>query len=402
MKIEMCEQMVQSWLQHIKGCQVVQTNWMISPLMDISSHLSYVDWFMKDISGKLNAKIDEETLAAMAMIDEVDVSTEITDYHNVDSNNDVSELAPFAAYQNMLDFFATLNKKEKAAMENIFGKSTAHQFVTQCEIDVVGIKLYDNETSQSPYGVERIYLADSAFHKGSLGYGDAAARVLKKIIRAIPVSEIVFGNQIPIEIAFATPNCGKGLHAKIKDLVSILEDILKKHYAPRYDNIEIKLYFNKDFAQQIYIPLKDHIDELNNDNDLFMRALNLAKIAEEKLSPPKKFKTGKTAGTATPPTSTRSVTGGFSDAQRYAAAAYYLRNDDATLGKVQVSALGIPANQGNGTPVKNILNSLGIDTGRNSPHKGLLNRSSIDDAIAKASGTFKTTLEDIKKRGLHL
>ena len=31
MKIEVCEQMLASWLKHIKGCQIVQTNWCPSP-----------------------------------------------------------------------------------------------------------------------------------------------------------------------------------------------------------------------------------------------------------------------------------------------------------------------------------------------------------------------------------
>ena len=32
MKIEICEQMVQSWLQNYKQCEIVQTNWKVSPL----------------------------------------------------------------------------------------------------------------------------------------------------------------------------------------------------------------------------------------------------------------------------------------------------------------------------------------------------------------------------------
>ena len=400
MKIEMCEQMVQSWLQHFKRCQVVQTNWMISPLIDVSSHLAYVDGFMKDISSKLNAEIDAATMASMAMVGEIDAAEEIANCCEAMEGKDEMGLDDLPLYHHMLHFFATLNNKEAAAVKNIFGASTANQFITQCEIDVVGIKLADAVSPSTPGGVEKIYLVDSAFHKGNLGYGNAAARVLKKIIRAIPVSEIAFGNQIPVEIAFATPNCGTTLHNKIKDMVSILEDILKKHYAPRYDNIEIKLYFNEDFAQQIYVPLKDHIDDLNNDNDLFMRSLNLAKVSEKTLSPKKKSGTKRSAGTPKSSSSTSSRTGGFSDAERYAAAAYYLRNDDATLGAVQVAALGISATAGNGSQAKTVLNRLGVDTSRSSTHRGLLNRISIDDAIVTATDPFKTTLEEIKKRGL--
>lgn len=32
MKIEMCESLIYSWLRHVKGCQIVQSNWMSSPM----------------------------------------------------------------------------------------------------------------------------------------------------------------------------------------------------------------------------------------------------------------------------------------------------------------------------------------------------------------------------------
>lgn len=36
MKIEMAESMFYSWLRHIKSCQIVQTNWTVSPLWKIN------------------------------------------------------------------------------------------------------------------------------------------------------------------------------------------------------------------------------------------------------------------------------------------------------------------------------------------------------------------------------
>ena len=54
MKIEICEQMVQSWLQHYKQCEIVQTNWKISPLRlrgisdaDIQTGLNAINQFRK-------------------------------------------------------------------------------------------------------------------------------------------------------------------------------------------------------------------------------------------------------------------------------------------------------------------------------------------------------------------
>ena len=280
MKIEICEQMVQSWLQHIKQCQIVQTNWMISPLRDISGQIPYVEWFMEDIAEKLNDAIDAETKAAFAL----SAAKEIADSY-ADAVSDQPE-HPGEALNAMTHHFVTLNQKETAALANIFGQSTPHQFVTQCEIDVVGIKLYNPALQPDQNGIEKLYLIDSAFHKGTLGYGDAVARVLKKLIRACLVSYLVFGNQYPVEVAFATPDCTPGYEKKIVALVDLLRDLLKKHYSPQYDNIELNLYFNEDFANKIYGPLKDNIDLLNNDNDLFMRALNLAKAAENRLTTP--------------------------------------------------------------------------------------------------------------------
>ena len=91
--------------------------------------------------------------------------------------------------------------------------------------------------------------------------------------------------------------------------------------------------------------------------------------------------------------------GAFTEDEQYAAASYYLRDPEATLGKVQAKALGISEDKGNGSYAKKVLNDLGIDTSRQSIHKGLLKNTDIQTAIDTATGTFKTTLEEIKRRG---
>lgn len=85
MKIEVCEQMLASWLQHIKGCQVVQTNWSPSPLAEIP------DDVIESVSAFVAA---------------------VKDYLG---DEDI----------------------------DIFKKSTIRQMVLQCEIDIVGIKIVD-------------------------------------------------------------------------------------------------------------------------------------------------------------------------------------------------------------------------------------------------------------------
>ena len=64
MKIEICEQMVQSWLQHYKQCEIVQTNWKISPLRlrGISdADIAELERFMKEFQKQLNQILEDET-----------------------------------------------------------------------------------------------------------------------------------------------------------------------------------------------------------------------------------------------------------------------------------------------------------------------------------------------------
>lgn len=245
MKIEICEQMVQAWLQHIKQCEITQTNWKVSPLRldGISdAEIDEVDKFMKEVQASLNENLDDESKTAL---------------------------------QELLDEDLDIDKKKKSTKTkklNIFKNSTPKQFIRQCEIDVVGCKLDDGIT-------ERLYLIDTAFHRTGLGYHDAVATVAKKIVRALLVAVLVFGESAPIMIGFVSPKCSVAIESEIEKTVRGIRTILGK--LSRYSNIEIEVYFNEKFTNDIYLPLLDKIDELNDDNDLFMRAMNLAKLAEQ-------------------------------------------------------------------------------------------------------------------------
>ena len=240
MKIEICEQMVQSWLQHCKQCDIVQTNWTISPLRSIDdAEIKAVSNIMKEIQDQLNQALEDETKQILQQ----SVDEELGD-----------------------------TKKGKSTKLNIFKKNKASQFIRQCEIDVVGCKLDGGIT-------ERIYLVDTAFHKTGLGYHDAVATVVKKIVRALLVSLIIFGEDVPVTVAFATPECLATLKTKIEKVVNDLRNILAAD--TRYKNIEIELYFNERFSSDIFVPLIDNIDNLNNGNDLFMRSMILAMLAEK-------------------------------------------------------------------------------------------------------------------------
>ena len=66
MKIEICEQMIQRWLLHCEQCQIVQTNWSISPLHSIfQAYIGAGYDFVKDIQDQLNDNLEQEYLVAL-------------------------------------------------------------------------------------------------------------------------------------------------------------------------------------------------------------------------------------------------------------------------------------------------------------------------------------------------
>jgi hypothetical protein len=210
MKIEVCEQMIGSWLKYEKGCQIVQTNWQPSPI---------------------------------AICSEED-------------------------YQNVEDFMNEVRDHVTGTELEIFKKSTAQQFISQCEIDVVGLRVIDGN-------IDALFFVDSAFHEAGLSYANTVGNVIKKILRAIAVSNIFF-KSIPAQIIFASPFCRDSVQLEIEKHISLLTGVVKKYYP----DMEIILLFNADFSRQIYIPLKHNIGRLNSDNELFMRSMKLISVCE--------------------------------------------------------------------------------------------------------------------------
>ena len=370
MKIEICEQMVQSWLLNCELCEVVQTNWSISPLRNFTeAEIDEIKMLMEGIHDQLNVHLKNEMEIINALQESVD--EEANEGYLIEANEEGNEVR--------------YKKKTKVSKLNIFKKSTPAQFIKQCEIDVVGVKF-------NPNGVERIFLVDSAFHRAGLGYHDAVATVIKKIIRAVIVSVVIFGSNIPVNVIFAAPKCGAKLNSQIQGIVGIL----KKIVAGYYTNITIDLYFNETFTQEIYLPLKANLDVLNNDNDLFMRALNLEKVAEDYAALVSVTPSSKSAPTKSvyPKESKKaSKRLNLSEDEKLAIVAFYLRNNE-TFANMDEIHFNIK-NQ-HGVRSYNLLKRYGVTT----EQKGLLITSNIDDEIAKASGILKETLIKIKNKGL--
>lgn len=166
------------------------------------------------------------------------------------------------------DFVEEIKKFAEENNLDIFKQSSVQQMILQCEIDVAGVRIEEGM-------IGNLYLIDSAFHENGLNYGDVIARVLKKIVRAVFVSGIVF-KDIPAEIIFVSPKCGHELSEKLHINLINLKQIIEKFYP----DSKITLLFNEDFTAEIYTPLIENIDAINDDNDLFLRSLKLANLAK--------------------------------------------------------------------------------------------------------------------------
>ena len=395
MKIEICEQMVQSWLINCKNCQIAQTNWAISPLKNIDVYKTdietYIDYFVNVLkSGIAKGKIDS---------DAVNISKDETfEIYDMCLKND--EEVPFMHFLEMLVSKKKDGVKKEANIDfseisilGKAGKAKAVQFVRQTEIDILGVELNNGEA-------KNIYMVDTAYHKDGLNYSDTVSVVTKKIIRAVLVADIIFGTEVPVHIVFASPECKPGPQLKIETVKNYLDGYISKRptLKGKPSKISIELYMNDDFSNEIYLPLRNEIDKLYGGNDLFMRSLNLAKIAESKLSVTSPASTSRTSGSMHTVGKKRSTgTIRYTEDDMYEEAAYYLRNN-VGLTEIEKKVLGC---DNNGSSAKGHLNRLGIDTSRTSAHKGLLIHTSIDDAIANATDpVFRNTLEEINKRGL--
>jgi hypothetical protein len=138
----------------------------------------------------------------------------------------------------------------------------------QCEIDTVGVEIKNG-------AVEKIYMIDSAFHEAGLNYGDTVARIIKKLIRAVFIAKLVYP-KISCDIVFVSPKCGYDLKDELYRCVKILNELIQQ------SSPEISTYIlvNEDFAKNIYLPISQNINTISDDNDLFLRSIQLAEIAK--------------------------------------------------------------------------------------------------------------------------
>lgn len=226
MKIEMGESLIASYLKHVKGCKIVQTNW--TP------------------SGNWLGDLDEGGAKRLK--------------YSKDGETAAKEL--YKEFQTT-DLFSS-----------VFKKSKFDQLLKQAEIDVLGIDIENEE----------IYAVDVAFHYDGLNYTGGKTKsgenVIKKIIRSVFIMQRYFGlkNFQHFHSYFVTPKVGRPSEKIIKEYIKTTRDILQ---ADGYENITIDFISNDDFYQKIVNKLITVTKKEHDSAELFLRAFKLLELGKK-------------------------------------------------------------------------------------------------------------------------
>jgi len=210
----MGESLIYSWLRHIKGCQLVQTNWKPSP------------------SWKIH---DEEGLEKL--------------------------------------FDATRHHFKSVRGYDVFKNSSCSQLIKQAEIDVLGISSGDQ--SFDVYAVD-VAFHESGLNYGSKK--ETIERVIKKLARAaICVSgffDISNGKHIFGKLIFASPKIQDSLIGDLELCVADLNDLLHNNGFC----FKAQVLANNAFYKQVMEPILMTSSSVSDTSELFMRAYQLRKM----------------------------------------------------------------------------------------------------------------------------
>lgn len=152
---------------------------------------------------------------------------------------------------------------------NLFKKyNKPNNVLSQHECDAIGIKINTNSIEY--------FAVEVAYHINGLNYGkndDKRNIVAKCIKNAIALYE--FFNAKTANILFVSPKISK---RKYEMLLSEFEQI-EKCFNKKFNlNYKFILIANKDFTSEITDKLLSISNEINDNNDLFMRSYQLANI----------------------------------------------------------------------------------------------------------------------------
>jgi hypothetical protein len=215
MKIEIGESLIFSWLRHVRGCPIVQTNWKPSPAWPIRREPGLVSDFEK-----------------------------------------MREIAA-----------------QRLGFE-VFKRSSFQQFIRQAEIDVLGLRFSDAGAAA--------VAVDSAFHENGVQYGDlkeTVGRILKKMIRTAFALDAYFDLH-EADIVFATPKMHDAVHEVLQGCWPELQSLLADCGSLSADRLRWRIVTNGDFVEQIIQPVLDHMDQVADTSELFLRAQQLVRFCE--------------------------------------------------------------------------------------------------------------------------
>ncbi len=145
-------------------------------------------------------------------------------------------------------------------------RSNLKQFLSQAEIDVLGISVKEHSNE--------LYAVDIAFHEAGLGYSDSVDRVAKKLLRSALVLHNQFGTRKG-HIIFACP--------KINSITTTTE--IQNHLAYMTDvfrnagfEFNFNMICNTDFREQILQEVVRKAKDIKDTSDLFVRSLKMIGI----------------------------------------------------------------------------------------------------------------------------
>jgi hypothetical protein len=166
MKIEIGESLVYSWLRHVKQCQIVQTNWKVSP-----------KWQSK----------------------------------NIDLDSMKTEIE---------------NEFKDKKLDIFHKNSSINQLLQQAEIDVVGISNGDDNNNRLYHFVD-VAFHEGGLNYGTKE--ETISRVLKKFIRSYFIYLKYFDDHSQGIFYFITPKMSNNILTPLRDYILKVTKVLKDH-----------------------------------------------------------------------------------------------------------------------------------------------------------------------------
>ncbi len=170
---EMGESLIYSWLRHVKGCQIVQTNWTASPTWDMRYFMEAQDLYSRFLK---------------------DTSTE-----------------------DLVEDECKISFK---------------QSLYQTEIDVIGLNKTSLSHNGKIYAAEVAFHSDG-LHYNKNGKNNSTGKVISKLIKNAVAVYAIWGN-IEAEVLFVTPVISHEFNQSIQSYITFLNQ-LASNYGLKYN-----------------------------------------------------------------------------------------------------------------------------------------------------------------------